>query len=272
MNILSTIFRKLPQFKGKLRLASLLLKSNLNKKNPVKFVGKQNIHFTIPNTIDTVGKELFINGIYERETINVIIELLKENSIFVDVGANIGAISLPLAKKRNIKIHVFEPSRVIFEYLQQNVKNNKVDNITLNNYAVYSKDGIEIEFFEGEEKHGGSSLAQIYSEQPHYLVDTISLDAYCLRNKISKIEVLKIDVQGFEIEVLKGCQYLLKNKSIENIIFEFDGWAEAHANFDIGASQEFLLSNDYEIYTLKNKKIKSKIHTGSHMLWARPVK
>lgn len=269
MSILSKIFRNLPSFKGKLRIASFLLKRELNKKYPVEFVGKNKIHFTIPNTIDAIGKELFINGIFEIKTINVIKGLLKENSSFFDVGANIGAICLPLAKTSKAKIHVFEPSKEVFKYLQLNVQNNKVMNIILNNYAVHSRDGIDVDFYPVEDKYGHSSLAPTYKDQLHYPVKTVSLDAYCQRNNISKIDVLKIDVQGFEIEVLHGCRYLIKNRAIDNIIFEFEDWAEGNTEFKAGGSQEFLLSNGFEIFDLNNKKLESKITSGSQMLWAK---
>ena len=266
---MSAFFRRLPDFRGKFRIANYLLRHSLNKKEPVEFIGKNKISYTLPNTMDHIGKELFIKGIYETETINIIKKLLHKRTVFFDVGANIGAISVPVSKFFSGEIHVFEPSRSIFKFLEINVVNNGIKNILLNNTAVYSADGNEIDFFSVDENYGGSSLAQTYSDQPHYRVKTVSIDAYCKRNNISRINVLKIDVQGFEIEVLKGCQSLLKNKAIDNIIFEFEIWAERNARFPIGAAQDFLLSMGYEIFTFKNKKIEKVINTGYRMLWAK---
>lgn len=270
MAVISEIFRILPSFKGKLRLASFLLKDRLNKNDSIEFRGKNKVHYRIPNTIENVGKELFINGIYEVKTIKAIKRLLNNSSIFFDVGANIGAISLPLAKTTHANIHAFEPSRSIFQFLKMNVHKNGIKNITLNNCAVHSKNDADIEFFAVEEKYGNSSLAPTFIQQPHYSVKTVSLDAYCTRHAITEIDVLKVDVQGFEIEVLKGCRSLLKRKAIKNIFFEFEGWAEANAKFETGASQDFLLENEYEIFTLKNKKLEAKLESGSLMLWAKP--
>lgn len=271
MGITSNIFRSLPIFKGKARLAELFLKSSLNKKEPVSFTGISNLHFTIPNTLEVVGKELYINGVYEKRTLEIIKNSLKSSSVFFDVGANIGSISLPIAKTAGAQIHAFEPSKLSFSFLGKNVQDNHLTNITLNNLAVHSEDDLEMQFYEAEEKYGNSSLSATYSQQPHYLVKTISLDAYCKRKDISKIDVLKIDVQGYEIEVLKGAENLLNAKAINTIIFEMESWAEKQAGYPVGASQQFLLDHGYELFSMQSKK-QEKVETeGSHMFVARPA-
>jgi hypothetical protein len=82
---------------------------------------------------------------------------------------------------------------------------------------------------------------------------------------------MKIDVQGFEIEVLKGCHQMLAQRTIKNILFEFEGWAETNANFGAGRAQEYLVKMGYELYTLKNKKLEKIVRSGSEMIWAKLV-
>lgn len=269
MDILK-IIRRLPDFKGKIKLGALLAGNSLNKKQPVTFTIKDNLIITIPNSIESIGKELLIKGIYEPETIKLISELSSEKSIFFDVGANIGAIALPVAKLKKCRIHCFEPSRYTYEYLEKNVKQNGLSNITLNNRAVHSINDIELQFFDSQEKNGSSSLACTYQNQPHYVVKTVSLDMYCKAKGISFIDVLKIDVQGFEIEVLKGAKVLLQAKAIRHIIFEVESWSEKQTGNIIGASQLFLKENGYQIYNMKKEVVKNTITEGSLLLLASP--
>ena len=176
---------------------------------------------------------------------------------------------MPVAKSTGADVHAFEPSRFNFQFLKNNIIQNHLGNVILNNRAVHSINDVELQFYEAREKYGNSSLSATYNEQPHYAVKTISLDAYCKRLGIDKIKVLKIDVQGYEIDVLKGASSLIKNKAIDTIIFEMEAWAEKQAGYEIGASQAFLLNNGYELFTLDKKKLNMILTTGSHMFLAR---
>ncbi len=252
-----------------MRLGSFFLKKKLNSAIPVSFTGKYNITYSVPNTIDYIGKELFINGIYEEKTIELIKKLLNGSSVFFDVGANIGCISLPVAKLTGAKIYAFEPSDSVFDFLKENVQQNNISSIVLNKVAVHSIHNMKLDFFATDQKYGGSSLLPVYN-QDSYEVQSVSLDEYCKERNINKIDVLKIDVQGHEAEVLKGSQSLLKEKKIKAIIFEMESWAEKLAGYPEGASQQFLIDNGYEIFTLKNEKLKNVITEGSHMFLSKP--
>jgi hypothetical protein len=147
-----------------------------------------------------------------------------------------------------------------------------LDNVTIHNNAVHSVNGIELQFYEAEEKYGNSSLSSTYNQQPHYSTTTIALDAYCELHKIPRINVLKVDVQGYEIEVLKGAQKLISKKCVDIIIFEMEPWAEKQAGYKVGASQEFLLENGYELFSLDREKLDTIQTEESQMFLAKPKK
>lgn len=270
MNFVS-LFRKLPHFKGKLRLAALFFSKDYNSKTPSEFYGKYGIKYLIPNCVDFVGKELFFNGIYEPKTISLILSLLNKSSVFFDVGANIGSISIPVSKLSNCMVYAFESSHFNSGFLKQNVLSNSLQKFTVEEVAVHSVHNTKLRFYETEGKFGGSSLSPTYNKT-FYEVNSLALDNYCNQNGINYIDVLKIDIQGFEIEALKGAINLIMNKSIRAIIFEMESWAEKEAGYEPGEAQRFLIENGYELFSLEKIKSEEIITNGSAMFLAKPSK
>lgn len=266
--LLSEYFRKIPSFKGKIRLAEFLFRNKLNQRKETQFTGDYNISYSTPNSVEVIAKQLFVNGIYERDTIEAITELLAENDIFFDVGANLGAVTLPVAKLTGAKVYSFDASSHILHFLQKNVANNDLQ-VTITHAAVCDVNDDELKFYEEKLKHGGSALSPSYTTD-FILVPTITLDKFCVDNMIDEIQLLKIDVQGFEHKVILGAEKLLEQKKIKNIILEFESWVEVEADAAIGTSQKLLLQSGYNLYTLAGDKIPNILTTGSHMIWARP--
>lgn len=267
---LSSFYRRLPYFKGKNRLGMWLFKSKMYRKTTESVRGAYGLRYFIINTSDSIGRGLFLNGTYETKTLDLLMKLLSPGKIMIDAGANIGAISLPVARITRAKIYAFEPSHLIFSTLQQNIVVNKINTVFPFSLALSDTNGAA-NFYESDRVHGWSGLLEIDSFKK-YPVETITLDTFCTLHEISEIEVLKIDVQGWEYAVLKGAQQLLKSKSIQHIIFEVETWAEKNAGLLPGASQQFLLSNDYELFTTARKKLTAPITKGTNVIWARPKK
>ena len=267
---LSPFYRRLPYFKGKNRLGMWLFKSQMYRKTNESVKGDYGLNYNIINTSDSIGRELFLNGIYESKTINLLMKLLSPGKIMIDAGANIGAVSLPVAKNTKAEIYAFEPSHLIFSTLQQNIIANNINNVFPFSQALSDTNGAA-NFYESDRVHGWSGLVRIDSFKK-YPVKTITLDSFCTLHEIKEIEVLKIDVQGWEYAVLKGAAQLLKAKAIHHIIFEVETWAEENAGLPAGASQQLLLSSGYELFTLNHEKLDCPLYSGTHILWAKPKK
>jgi len=113
--LIGKIARQLPSFRGKYRLIRFLLKQWIASKRDILIKTKNNIYFLLPNINEAIGFSIFINGVYEKDHINYIIDNLPLNSCFVDVGANIGTICIPVAKKRpDVKVIAVEASSKVF--------------------------------------------------------------------------------------------------------------------------------------------------------------
>ncbi|MEO5892446.1 MAG: FkbM family methyltransferase [Ferruginibacter sp.] len=263
-------YRKLPLFKGKFRLGHMLFKKLINKDESISFRAHDNIIYQIPNTKENIGKELLINGRYESEIVSFLKKIVNDGAVYFDIGANIGTIGLPVIMKRsNVRYYGFEASPVVFKYLQANFKANCITNYHLYNNLVHSDDNQSMKFYQAE-LYGKSSLAPTYS-QDYVFVNSVSLDGFCKAHNIFHVDVIKIDVQGFELNVFQGMRELLLNRQVAHILFEFEGWAEEQARLPIAAAQEYLLSLNYELFDLEGNKIAGILTTGSNMIWAKPA-
>jgi FkbM family methyltransferase len=250
MNLLKRnrpIFQYLPLFKGKLRVSRFFYheKKSLNK--PCSFKIRSGLEIVAPSLIDSIGYELFINGIYEHKTIDFLERNIPKGGVFVDVGANIGAISVIIAKRRpDIKIYAFEASPFIFSFLEENIQKNQLKNIFAFNYAVHDENETEMNFYAPEDEFGKGSFSQTYSNTAE-LVSTVRLDTFFHKYAIQP-DVMKVDVQGYEYFVFNGMSdYFEQKKKKPIILFEFEGWAEeiAIGKENIGKAKNCLKAYGY---------------------------
>ena len=155
-------------------------------------------------------------------------KLLEKNvNVIFDVGSNRGnTVSKYLSLFPNVKIHAFEPFPEIYNTFMNRHKNNL--NVYLNKYALSSKVGrsafyvnksIDTNSLLKSKKIGANSDKNCVSVN-EIIVNTNTIDNYCLENNISEIDIVKIDVQGSELEVLKGSLNMLKSSKIKLIYIE----------------------------------------------------
>lgn len=262
----SELYRFLPAFKGKKRFGRMLFRKAVYNNIDKIIRCKNGLQFHLLNTQDSVGRDLFFDGEYEPETVDLALSLLKDGDVMVDAGANIGPVCLPVAKKRNVQVYAFEPARHISEILKKNIAINNLTNVTLEQIALSDAEETR-EFYESDRVHGWSGMVKIDSFQ-HYRVNTTTLDSFSEKNGVKKIKVLKADVQGWEYFVFKGAENLIDEGRIEHIVFELEWWAEKNAGLEIGTAQRFLMDKGYRLETLKGKKITEPLKEGSLMIHA----
>jgi FkbM family methyltransferase len=248
INLFIQFYRSLPKFKGKLRLAKQFF----------------------PNTIESLGLELYLTGIYDKRAVDFLSCQIKSGDVYFDIGANIGSLGLPVVKQKSgVKYYGFEASPWVFNYLEKNFSDNKITNYQLYNYAVHANDRQPMQFYQSAH-FGKSSLAPTYT-QDYILVNSISLDSFCADKQILHINWIKIDVQGFELFVFKGMEQLLQNKQVYNILFEFEYWAEADAGLEKGAAQDYLKTMGYSLFDMNGTSLSDTMREGRAMIWGRPM-
>ena len=152
---------------------------------------------------------------------------IKDNMLIFDVGANTGEYSEHiLSFNRNVVIHCFEPVSKTFKALEKNIKCKNSQNLFLNNYGLGDK-ASQVEMFIYGENAGSNS---IYYSDYHAnksngitkeLVQLTTLDEYIKEKNITKIDFLKIDVEGHELNVIKGGTNTLKAGIVKCVQFEY---------------------------------------------------
>lgn len=268
INFLLGTYRSLPLFKGKLRLGKLFFGKLIGKNDSLTFKSHYGLNYAIPNTLENVGVELLINGVYEKETIDFLNQKINDDAVYFDVGANIGSLALPVLKsKSRIKYYGFEASPVVFEFLKKNMEINCIKDFKIENKLVHRDSDQQMKFFQSE-LYGKSSLSPTYTND-FIQVTSISLDKYIDDHKIEKIDWLKVDVQGFELNVFEGALNALKNKKIKNILFECEDWAEDQANIPRGKARAYLEDLGYELLNFKGDKWEMETADENTMIWAR---
>ena len=272
----SKLFRLFPPgTPGKARLARAALNNSLDTRD-VQLRDQFGNLFFLPSLREPIAFHLLIDGVYEPETIDFVLNYLKPGLNFVDVGANVGAFTVPAAKKVSPSGRVLsiEPSPTIFSYLETNVRENGLSNVYLKQCAIFNQDA-NLPFYEAPTDHFGmGSLAPQFSSKPTAVAGK-TLDHMLSEEGIEHVDLLKVDVEGFEFHVFQGARKLLTSEKPPLIVFELCDWAEARVlEGKVGDAQQVLKEWGYQIWSLsdflRNKRSLSNIITkGSVMLVAR---
>lgn len=150
---------------------------------------------------------------------NDLSRLTDANSIktVFDVGANHGQSAIPFSKSYPLaQIYSFEPVSSNFSILESNC--SRIKQIKLINKGLGKKSGVATI---GLSNHsGGHSLLLAGSGSRTEKITIITIDEFCQGHLIDKIDLLKIDVEGFEIDVLKGADAILTKGGVRFIYAE----------------------------------------------------
>jgi FkbM family methyltransferase len=146
------------------------------------------------------------------------IEACRGKTCVLDVGAHVGLVTLPASSVlgKGGRLHAFEPAAANARILQRHLQLNDVQNVQIIQSLVGDHDGAQVPFFESAGPHGQNSIVlkggdKLSSEWGGYAKTErpqISLDSHCQRFDLAP-EVIKIDVEGGELGVLRGARTVL---------------------------------------------------------------
>ncbi len=187
----------------------------------------------------------FYSGNESHKIIKNEIDLLNENSIFVDIGANIGYFSFLAAKRitGHGQIYAFEPSMREYKRLITGVLRNKIPNILIFNQALgASKDVIKFNIM--PDKHTGINSILEQVKGGAFLVNIDSLDN--IYNQKRAIDLIKIDIEGYEMFALMGMQNLFSKKLIKKVVIEITPHLLEKSGYSKNHLYEFMKNNGFD--------------------------
>lgn len=197
----------------------------------------------LANPVHTIGNSLYTFGLYDLALTEMIYRLVRPGDTVIDVGANVGyttCLMIDCLKQRG-EVLSFEPLPELFAILENNVGTKNMNITKLFNLALSDIEGeatltLPVDF----KNNDGVATLQQTSDGKKIRVKTSTIDALKLT---TKVRLIKLDVEGHELAVLKGAEEAIKNDLFEYIIFED---LEGHK----GKTAKFLEDRGYVIYKL----------------------
>lgn len=204
-----------------------------------------------PSIDNGVELSLFETGTYEKGILNFIEENYKGKGEFIDVGANIGLMSLFTASKfPESSVIGFEAHPKTFDILNSNIELNKLSNITPIQKALGSENG-EVKIFDNWHVNRGGASIVVQGEGS----DSFDVDLVTMNEELngSSPEMIKIDVEGAELDVLKGANKLI-SEFLPTLIVEISELRETTNSESISIVEYIKSLGDYKIFKLKGGK------------------
>jgi len=209
--------------------------------------------FILDNVEDEIQKHLCSGKFYEENVLEYIKNIHKENWTIIDVGANIGNHSIYFDKFLNPKIvYVFEPIIESYKILLQNVALNYCHRINLDflGIALGNKNSTYSIFFKEKNNLGATAL----KENDQGNIVGIRGDDLFFNHKV---DFIKIDAEGMEMEVLEGFKQTILNSRpiilVEILNIEFEKFSKFIDTIDYKILEKFEAYNHNNNYLIVDK-------------------
>jgi FkbM family methyltransferase len=201
-------------------------------------------------------QQIFVKDIFNLENLPMVLPI-KKPMVF-DLGANCGFFSLRILDiYPDAKIYAFEPQHSLVKSFNNCINQNQLsDKVEIRQTAVGDTNGKSI-FYENRSPISASLVKEKVSRRSirkKYEIDHITVDQFCSDSNISCIDILKIDVEGSEIDVLKGANDIMNTVKVLFI--------EVHPPFATANQIENILNQ----YNLVRDKTLERAQTNDHDL------
>jgi FkbM family methyltransferase len=167
------------------------------------------------NLASFVDRNVYLFGGIEDQEIELFLSLVppERRGIILDVGANVGTHSLRFARAFD-HVHSFEPNPIVWAQFERNIALNRLSNVTLHRVGLGNEDA-QLPFYMTEKPNLGLGTFSNIEQYDMPLIEVSSASMvrgadYLVTHGIGSVDAIKIDVQGFEVEALRGLNPLLQ--------------------------------------------------------------
>lgn len=206
---------------------------------------------------EDVGKRILVNQ-FEIEELNYIKSQLSNDGVFIDIGANIGIFSLVMAAKSSgIQVHAFDPIKLNTNLLSTSIEMNGLTNIIVNQTCIGDYDGT-VEFSLSSDSAYSSILDSGRKLEVKKLqVPIVRLDSYVSNMKITRIDFIKIDVEGAEKLVIEGASNVLCTPSLRPKLMMIELCDINLKAFKTSVKEvvDLMINYKYQPFVVKNNKL-----------------
>ena len=199
-----------------------------------------------------IGRNLLVRGQFERQEIDQCSRFIRSDSVVIDVGANVGVHTVHFAHCAQFgRVISIEPSRSTFQYLLRNIAH--LVNVVPLNVALSNTTGIETFFVASDNAYSGLKDTGRKSIDRQELVACFTgdeiLSPLC---ENERVDLIKIDVEGLEMQVLRGLKAIISRHRPVIFCEIFGG---DRSNPDPQATVHYCTSLGYEAFTLRGKEL-----------------
>jgi len=243
-----------PINKGKEIIIFVQRRLILNLKSLVAVsIDNRKFHLKIPEDMERTS--IFSAGYCEKDLTLLFQRIIRKDDILFDLGANIGWYTTLFGRDGG-QCHAFEPNPQVFSRLIYNCEINEIrkNKLYLNNLAVGDKESV-VSFYSFRNLHHGlSSLSDFgRDDKIEIKVEKTTLTEYVFKKDIKHIDIIKVDVEGAELEVLKGSQELLSSGYSPIWVFEMNEETSNAFNYKPSDILMFLKDYGYSFYVIEKK-------------------
>lgn len=173
--------------------------------------------------VSLLGIALTTHGLHEEGMVNTLEKFLAPGCCFVDLGANEGYFSIIGARLCGPtgRVIAIEPQNRLLRVIEENIRQNASPSVTLVHAAVGDKAGMAVMHLTASTNTGGSGFERRSNYKlPTQEVSMLTLEQLLDAHSVAKVDLMKVDIEGFEYEALLGSPRVFEEQRIKALALE----------------------------------------------------